>query len=366
MQKKYLTISLVILLLFLPAGKGQSQEKHYYFYHPEITIGSEVMFNPLSVILNGGYDVLRNGNHSKDITAQYYKIGAQNVLKRVFNPLDNIEKYGWRKFLTSEVFPVSTNSDDFQYFPNYGNHLVGHGMKYVKLSEWYDYHGCPYPKTFAMLTSLSYAFLNEVIENRDNTYITVDPIADMLIFNPLGYFLFSFESVKKFFSETLPMYDWSLQPLINPFNNRLENAGEQYVVNYGINERYNIFFYWGTSGILGLTYKLKSAYNISLGAGGIVNKLIAKQRIRSKFWTLYVAPETIDGAVGLFYDYKHSLLSSLILTGPFYYNLQLNIYPGLLEVGPFKPGVYLAAGEIDGFQIGISMAYFPFGLNYKF
>lgn len=64
----------------------------------------------------------------------------------------------------------------------------------------------------------------------------------MLIFNPLGILLFSYDGVKKFFSETLPLYDWSLQPFFNPFNNHIENVGEQYVLNYPINEKYTVFF----------------------------------------------------------------------------------------------------------------------------
>ena len=363
---KNIRTRVLLILIFATFCNGFSQEKKYYFYNPQNNFGSEIMFNPFSVILNGGYDVLRNGIHSKNIFQQHYKTGSQIVLKSLLNPLDTINKYGWRKFLTSEVFPVSTNADDFQYFPNYANHLVGHGMKYVKLSEWYDYHGASYPKMFAALTSLSYVFLNEVIENGNNTYINVDPVADMLIFNPLGILLFSYDGVKKFFSETLPLYDWSLQPFFNPFNNHIENVGEQYVLNYPINEKYTVFFYWGTSGILGITYNLENRHNISFGVGGIVNKLIEKQKIRSKFWTRYVAPETIDGAIGFFYDYNHSLLSSLIFTGPIYYNAQLNVYPGLLDVGPLRPGIFLGLGEIDKFQIGITMAYFPFGLNYKF
>lgn len=323
------------------------------------------MFNPVSVLINGGFDVLRNGKYSKDLSKQYYEIGFKNVTKRIFHPIDTINKYGWSKFLTSEVFPVSTNADDFQYFPNYGNHLVGHGMKYVKLTEWYDYQGAPFPKTFALLTSFSYAMLNEVVENGSNTYITVDPVADMLIFNPLGILLFSFDGVKKFFSETLPLYDWSLQPLYNPFNNNLENAGEQYILNYPLSTKYTLFFYWGTSGILGLSYSLDNDYNISFGAGGIVNRLIEKQKIRSKFWTRYVAPETIDGAIGIFYDYKHSLLSTLLITGPIYYNVRINIYPGVIDIGSFKSGFYVGAGEMDHLQIGITFAYIPLGLDYK-
>ncbi len=324
------------------------------------------MFNPVTVIINGGFDILRNGKSSKNLSKQYYRIGAENVFKNIIHPIESINKFGWRQFLTSEVFPVSTNSDDFQYFPNYANHMIGHGMKYIRLSEWYDYHGAAFPKTYALITSFSYAFLNEVIENGRNRSINVDPIADLLIFNPLGILLFSTDWAKNFFSKTLPLYDWSLQPVYNPFNNHLENTGEQYVLNYFMNEKYSIFFYWGTSGIIGVTSAQKDGYNISIGAGGIVNKLIEKQKIRSGFWTRYVAPETIDGAIGFFYDYKHSLLSSLIITGPIYYNARLNIYPGFIKKGWFSPGFFVGIGELDKFQFGIILAHFPIGLNKKF
>ncbi|KAA3611103.1 MAG: hypothetical protein D8M58_14100 [Calditrichaeota bacterium] len=356
---------LIVLVIFHFFSNSFGQDKNYYFYHPDIKIGSETTFNPLSVILNGGFDILRNGKSSKNISNQHYKIGIENVFQNLSHPLKNINRFGWRRFLTSEVFPVSSKSEDFQYFPNYGNHMIGHGMKYVRLSEWFDYHNYSYPKTYAFLTSMTYAYLNEVIENGNNRHINVDPIADMLIFNPLGILLFNTNWAKTFFSKTLPLYDWSLQPVYNPLNNHLENTGEQYVLNYRLTANYSLFFYWGTSGIFGVTSALEDGYNLSFGAGGIVNRLIEKHKIRSGFWTRYVAPETIDGALGVFYDYKHSLLYSLIVTGPIYYNARLNIYPGFLKYKNFSPGIFVGAGELDSFQFGITFAGFPLGLETK-
>jgi hypothetical protein len=353
----------ILYFLFLLQLVFCEENKNYYFYYPEIDYGSEVYFNPLSLILNGGYDVLRNGRHTKDITDEYYAQGARNVWKNITHPIDNIEKFGWRRFLTSEIFPVSTKSEDFQYFPNYANHLVGHGLKYVRTAEWYDYHGFKYPYLWSIVTTFCYAFLNEVVENGKSKAVNVDPIADMIFFNPLGILLFSTNWARRFFSEKVPIYDWSLQPIFNPFNYHLNNAGEQYIIRISFSQKYSGFFYWGTSGIGGLTYKCSDGKNYSFGIGGIVNRLIERRLIKSDFFARYVAPETIDGAIGFFYDRNNSLLISLIMTGPIYYNGWLNIYPGLVRVRSLKPGLFLGIGELDKFQIGLTLAYIPFGLG---
>lgn len=357
---------LAFVFLHFSSQQNFAQNKKYYFYHPECDYGSEITFSPITVLLNGGFDVLRNGKNSKEITRQHYAAGTENVMNNLLHPFNSIEKFGWKRFLTSEIFPVSTDTDKMQYFPNYGTHLFGHGMKFARLAEWFDYHKIEYPYVYAAFTSFCYVFLNEVVENNNKKCVNVDPIADMLVFNPLGILLFSTDWAKQFFSETLSLYDWSLQPVLNPANRHLINTGEQYVVNYRLSNNYSLFFYWGTSGILGLTRTINLEHNFSLGVGAIVNKLIEKKLVNSKAFAKYVAPETIDGAVGFFYDKNHSLMSSLIITGPVYYNAQLNIYPGFIRKDFFIPGLFCGIGELDKFQVGVTLAYFPIGIVSKF
>ena len=59
--------NVIIISVFLLASALIADEHKYYFYHPENNIGSEASFNPIVVILNGGFDVLRNGKNSKNI-----------------------------------------------------------------------------------------------------------------------------------------------------------------------------------------------------------------------------------------------------------------------------------------------------------
>ena len=232
-------------------------------------------------------------------------------------------------------------------------------MIYAKMGEWYDHHGIKYPYLVSIFTTFFFQYLNESIENESFNKTNVDPIADLLIFNPIGYLLFSFNGIKYFFSRTLYLNDWSLQPLYNPQNHHIENAGEQFLIRYKLPfaKNYSTFFYWGICGIFGVSYHYKSEHNFSLGIGNIVNKLRENIIPNSRIMT----PD-MDGALGIFYDRNNSLMTSIIVTGPRFYNVRMNIYPGFLKLGPVVPGMYLAFGEWDKFIIGVTCAKIPFGL----
>ena len=336
-----------------------SQQNDYYFYHPEIHYGSELYFNPLTAVINGSFDILRNGGHDKDIFAQEYGAGIKNVWANISDPVKHIKRYGWNRFISREVFPLSLKKEKAQYIPNYLHHIFGEGMIYAKMGEWYDHHGIKYPYLVSIFTTFFFQYLNESIENESFNKTNVDPIADLLVFNPIGYLLFSFNSIKKFFSSTLYLNDWSLQPVLNPTNYHMENAGEQFILKYKLpfTKNYSAFFYWGICGIFGVSYNYKSEHNFSFGIGNIVNKINENIIPNSRIMT----PD-MDGAIGIFYDRNNSLMTSIIVTGPRFYNAKINIYPGFVKFGFFMPGMYLAFGEWDKFVAGITFAKIPLGL----
>ncbi len=354
-------INYSVLLITLVIVNLHSQNSNYYFYHPEYQYGSELYYNPLSMVINGSFDILRNGGHDKNIFNLEYEAGFDGVLTNILNPIENIEKYGWKRFISQQVFPISSNQEkaQVQYVPNYTHHIIGEGMLYVRTAEWYDYHKIPYPYFFSILTNTLYQFVNEAIENRGFMGTDVDPIADLLIFNPLGILLFSFDATKKFFSQTVQLSDWSLQPIINPATGKLENGGEQFAIKYGLPfaAKYSAFVYWGIYGLFGLSYSNDQVHNYSFGVGTVVNKL-KENIINDSRW---MSPE-LDGAIGFFYDKNHSLMTSIIVTGPRLYNIRINVYPGYFKVGYFSPGFYLGAGEWDKFLFGVTLAHLPVGL----
>ncbi len=354
----------ILLLLFAVCGESRAQAKKYYFYFPEKQYGSELHSTPWSLFVNGGFDVLRNGGHENNgetinIFKLDYKQGFTNVWDNITSPAYHINKYGWKRFLKNEVFPSSLNVNEAQWVPNYGHHILGSGMLYVRMAGWFDYHDYRYPYFLSMLTTTAYQALNEALENNHSNKTNVDPIADLLIFNPLGFLVFSFDGVKRFFSETIQMYDWSLQPVFNPYNYYLENAGLQFVFKYqpSFSRRYGLFFYYGIYGIGGLSYRFDDGAHLSVGAGTVVNRLNENIINNSRI----ITPIT-DGALGIFYDWNHSLMTSVLITGPRLYNARINIYPGFFRLGWFRPGFYLAFGEWDRFVTGFSLVHFPVGL----
>jgi len=355
-MRKYLY---AILMLLITSSTIYSQTKQYYFYKPENKFGSDLFFNPFTVVINGTYDILRNGTSEKNIFKISYQQGFKNVYKNISYPAKNIERYGRKNFLKHEIWNFSFNMNELQFIPNYSHHIFGSGMQYVLLAEWYDYHNVKFPYFCSFLTTTLYQVLNEVVENDDYDGWTVDPVSDLLIFNPIGFLLFSLNPVKHFFSKTVTMNDWSLQPILNPVNSFLENAGQQYILKRNLTEKYSAFIYWGIYGIIGIGYTHNRIHNFSAGLGTVVNGLNEKRLL----WTRILTPD-VDGAAAFFYDRNNSLLTSVIITGPRLYNARINIYPGLIKLKWFTPGIFIGFGEWDNFVFGLTTFHFPLGLGY--
>jgi hypothetical protein len=143
LQKYFIILS----LCFIWVNVVSAQEKQYMYYKP-LDYGSEAMFNPISVLMNGGLDVLQSYNNSTRADDILWNTQSTSVWRSVSSPAYYINQYGWNKFLTQEVIPTSLDIKKIQWVPNYTIHLMCGGMEYRKLSEWYDYHGYPFPFGF--------------------------------------------------------------------------------------------------------------------------------------------------------------------------------------------------------------------------
>jgi hypothetical protein len=112
----------------------------------------------------------------------------------------------------------------------------------------------------------------ETVEHYAETNPTVDPVADMLLFDPAGA-AFLQRSRRALF---LTHCTWeSGQPaLLQPTINTFENAGENYGLHYFFGEhRVGVFSYWGMSHLFGVTMRGGRAFDWSLGLGGAVDQL---------------------------------------------------------------------------------------------
>jgi len=348
-----------LFFLYLPYTYCQSQDASSFFYHG-LDYGSEAIFNPLTVIFNGGFGILQISNRSNCIDDLDFRSGIKNVSYNLSHPLKSISEFGWKNFLNREVFPTSLKLENAQYYPNYTLHLIGGGFTYRALYEWFRWHDYSHPKIWALASWLTYHFLNEVVENNRYEGTNVDPIADMYIFNTFGLLLFSSERIVRFFGNTLHMRDWSFMPCYAPWSNTLENIGQSFAAKIQLPylTSWRLFLHWGVHGMGGLSYQFNENSSFSVGGGLVAKELVevddtddVRSLTTKLVWTL-----------GFFYDRNDALLTSLILSGTKGYKARLNIYPGVIHLGGVTPGIFINMTKDNRFIVGFQFQFFPFGL----
>ncbi len=364
MKTSFIIVLAAVLLLPAAAAAQEDTEVHApepaYFYRGR-DFGSEALINPISLIINGSFGILQYGNLKRDINDIQFNTGINNVLSNLSHPGGSIREYGWGDFVSNEIFPTSLNRKNAQYWPNYQNHLIGGGVHYVEMTEWYRYHGFPAPAVSAIATMAFYHVLNEVVENNAYVGTNVDPVADLYIFDPLGIILFSFDAVPEFFANTLHLADWPLQPAWSPFTGTIENQGINYSIKWGLPfaEKFSLFYYWGLTGLLGMSYSADGVDSWSFGAGLRAKELISAEEPGVERRRLTT---TLTWNAGIFYDRDNSLLWSLIVSGVSDYKVHLNVYPGAFNIGGFTPGLFWALSDNGVMIAGLTTTFSPVGI----
>jgi hypothetical protein len=340
---------------------AEAQEKKYYFYH-SLPYGSESTFNPISLLANGGLDELQTYEYSHSLSEIPWKNAGRNVWLNITDPFPQINRYGWNRFIGDEIIPSSLNMEKAQYFPNYTLHLIGGGMVSRKISEWYDAHDYPIPRILGVLTTMSYHFINEIVENGNSTTFSsnVDPIADLLVFDPLGIILFNFDNVAEFFSEKLSLNDWSMQPAVsfNPLSVR--NIGQNFVIKYPVSSsgKTSLLYHFGNFGMLGLSFKTNDEEAFSFGLGvGSKRVYTVDTRNGSVTKSIVVGP-----MAGIYWDRNNSLLVSFVICDSFYEIIRLNIFPGTINIFSISPGIFASVGDRGKYTLGINFSVLPLGI----
>lgn len=329
-----------------------------YFYKNR-DFGSEALYNPISLVLNGGFDIIQV-THERDITKIPFYDGGRNVLRNLGDPFGPIRRYGLGNFLRDQVIPLGLSKENGQWWPNYTLHLIGGGMTYVATTEWYEAHSVPQPVLLSLLTMTTYHVVNEITENGAYQGDNVDPIADLYLFDIGGIVLFSSESVQRFFSEDLNLADWSFQPSFSLRNFHLHNNGQFFSIKwkFPFSERWHLFYYFGTNGVGGVSYKRTDGSFISVGIGLVAKALIDVDNLTNKK-SVDLVPN-----IGLFYDVGNSLMASLSISRKTDYMANLNIYPGLVRIGGFSPGFWFVVSAEGKPIIGLTTSFLPAGAAY--
>ena len=325
-----------------------------YFYTGQKD-GSESLFNPVNLILNGSYDIIQLDGQSRNLLDYPYSYASGQVFQNLRDPFTPISHYGWGNFFKNEILPFGFNERNSQGWPNYNLHLIGGGMTYRALCEWYNEYGFPAPVAFSLATVAAYHVMNEVVENGYFTGDNVDPIADIYIFDIGGIILFSFDNVNRFFSRTLNLADWSLQPSISVLNGTLRNNGQYFSIKWKFpnSAHWHLFYYFGLDGVLGTSYKWDDGSALS---GGFGLRSVRRETVNAATNQQTVA---LTWNLGFFYDHDNSLLASLFFNGTFKDAVTLNVYPGVFSVAEFSPGVWLALERDGSPSFGLTTRWTP-------
>jgi hypothetical protein len=155
---KLLILMPLVAGTFSPAATETAQGSGapaYYFYRGR-SFGSESLVHPVRLIINGGFVILQMENRSNKLDEIHWRNGWRNLWKNLGDPIAAINHQGWWDFLSAEIIPISTRRGQTQYWPNYTNHLIGGGMSYRMMREWYRLHGFEHEVPWALVTITAY------------------------------------------------------------------------------------------------------------------------------------------------------------------------------------------------------------------
>jgi hypothetical protein len=155
---------------------------------------------------------------------------------------------------------------------------------------------------------------------------------------------------------------WSYQLSFDPWRGTIENNGQNFSMKWRLpwSQKWHLFYNYGNHGEVGISYKFDQERAVSFGAGFVAKNLVGvADKDRSDVRSLTANLVT---AAGFFYDRNNSLMASVLYADQLRSKLRVNIYPGLLRIGSFSPGLFALLNRDQHWTLGIQLQKVPFGL----
>ena len=325
------------------------------FYRGQ-SYGSERQFNPVTQLLNEGFDLLRGTDVDRRVLQLPYGVTARNVVSSVQNAPAVIRGYGVSRFVRHELLPLSTKAGGGGgWVPNYQFHLLGSGMVTAKMREWFIAHDVPYPAVASAGVMMASHVLNEMTERAGPR--SADAVADLLIFDPLGILLSHNATLQRLLRERVTLTNWPLQPVLTAPDLTLENTGQQFVLRTPLpgSRQWRGLYMFGVSTLFGVSRQLREGYAVSLGVGADAVRITVLDSLTDRR-TVDLRPNA-----GLFFDREGSLLASLLIRLEHESLATLNIYPGVRLWNRTLPvGLFVGVRREGGVRVGVAG---PFGFG---
>jgi hypothetical protein len=303
-------------------------------FYRGIDVGSEAQFNPLTQILNEGFDMFRADNRNRRLADFPFDRAAKNVLRSLVRPDSVYREFGWKNTLKDELLPLSWGtSGGPQWLANYTCHFLGSGMVSARMVEWYEAHDVPHPVAMSVVTMYASHLMNELVEDGGSAVRKhpLDAVIDLYLFDAAGILAFRSQRVQKLFGETLELTNWQGQATLTVENNqigntRLENTFQEFVLRVPLpkTDKVRGMVAWGPYSMAGLSIGSRQGMSFSLAGGGDIKSrtdtLTGKQSHRVKPYG------------GIFIDRRGSLLGSLVVKESREVLAAANLYPGVIRV----------------------------------
>lgn len=312
--------------------------------------GTEGQFNPLSVVLNEGGDILQLEGRD----ARWGRLAPPENWRRLGSTLSKpwvvLQDAGWGNVVGSEVVPTSFAPSRAAWIPNWQLHLVGGGLIAGRLEDWYAFQGVAHPFLPALATAYLGFVLNEAVEIAGMTpRLPADPVIDLFLFDAAGMFLFRSEFVRRTVVQRVQILHWPLQPTLGLDGGTLENAGQYFALKFPLpgGDRWRGFYHFGLGNIGGLSRKVGETHSVSVGGGAYAKRIESLDATHNR---VQIGPK-----LGVFWDREESLLASVFWNAQSREKLSLQVYPGA-GTGIVAPwGGWLAWGEEGGWHGGITL-----------
>lgn len=316
-----------------------AQDTTRYFFNPEIDYGSAGIANPFTIVLQNGTEMLAYHENSSLKTFPY-RFSADLLFREMTNPVKTVRDYGFGNMINDEFFPFDPGSSNGSIVPNVMLHFIGGGFTYAWTAEYYRYHGFKHPRAMAAATVYLKNLVNEMSEMPPYEVTRVDAISDLFFWDALAIVVFDRPGVKRFFSETIGLYNWGTMPVLTP-DGRLRNTNAYYAfrpVRTGWN--INPVVVSGLGFLAGVSINGKNGIAFSATAGVLSHSVKPGSEFSNEAPELIVKP-----AAGFFLDRNNSVLWNVIVKFGEGGNIRSNLYPGLGK-GVFRNvGVYAEAGN---------------------
>jgi len=311
--------------------------------------GTDAQFNPVSMVLNEGWDITQMENRENRIESLNGADAFARLGRTMSHPAASIRVEGTGKFFTTEIVPTSFQAEKAQWIPNYQLHLIGGGMVNVKLEQWYRDNGYAAPKLLAFATSASAWVLNETSEiSTSASDYSTDPVADLLFFDLGGVLLFQSDAVRGFFSSQVEAMNWPLQPGIDPRDGRILNAGQYYALKIPLpyTRDWKLFYHMGLGNIAGLTRQVGAGHSISVGAGAYARRIVHLDSTRNS--------ASLSPKLGIFWDHDNSLWASMFYNSQSIQRFSIELYPTPWTSWPVPLGFWGTFGGAHGLGFGVT------------